>query len=160
MHSSKRIISFLLTLLLLALPPATLAQTPANDWQRVKAVAAGEELAVTLKDGKTVKGRLSNVTDTTLTLTRGKRDATDIAQAQIREVARLQPKSAKKAALIGAAIGAGIGAGIGGGIVSGGGESGENWPIPLLGLVGAGLGAVAGVLVGSGKKRVLIYESR
>jgi hypothetical protein len=74
------------------------------------------------------------------------------------KIYRLIPKSHKKAMLIGLGVGAGIGAGIGGGYISGSAESGEYWPIPLLGGVGAGLGALTGYLIGRGKKKELIYE--
>lgn len=62
--------------------------------------------------------------------------------------------------LIGMGVGSGIGGGIGGGYVAGGSESGESWPIFLLGGAGAGFGALAGYLIGRGKQRVLIYETR
>jgi hypothetical protein len=119
----------------------------------LKVIPPGAELVVELRGRGSVKGRFTSASDTALTLTRG-RGTTDVS----RDDDRLIPKSHKKAMVIAMGVGAGIGAGIGGGYVSGSAESGENWPILLLGGVGAGLGALTGFLIGRGKQKELIYE--
>jgi hypothetical protein len=163
MKKSLVAVNFIL-ILLLSMPQAMLAQVtpePAQaDWNNLKTVPPGDEFVVNLKNGETIKGRMKSVDDKTLTLTRGRKGTSDIAQGDVRKVYRLTPKSTKKATLIGLAIGAGIGAGIGGKYVSDSGESGEYYPIVLLGGVGAGLGALTGFFAGRGKKQVLIYETR
>jgi hypothetical protein len=147
----------------LATPPALLAQTTQQpvrgSWDSLKAIPPGDELVVEQRGRGAVKGRLSGVSDTALTLTRG-RTPTDVSRADALKIYRLTPKSHKKAMLIGLGVGAGIGGGIGGSIVAGGGESGESWPIALLGGVGAAFGALGGYLIGRGKRKDLIYESR
>lgn len=145
----------------LTTPPALMAQTTQQptrgSWDSLKAVPPGDELVVELRSRDTVKGRVRGVSDTALTLTRGQK-TTDVSRDDAMKIYRMIPKSHKKAMLISLGIGAGIGAGIGGGYVSGGGESGEYWPVALLGGVGAGLGALVGYLIGRGKRKELIYE--
>ena len=154
----------LVLIVALTTPPALLAQTAPQpvrgSWDGLKAIPPGDELVVELRGRRdTVKGRVSGVSDTALTLTRGQK-TTDVSRDDAMKIYRLIPKSHKKAMLIGMGIGAGIGGGIGGGYVSGGGESDEYWPVALLGGVGAGFGALAGYLIGRGKRKELIYEVR
>ena len=151
----------LVLLVALATPQTLLAQAAPQpvrgSWDGLKAIPPGDELVVELRGSGSVKGRFSSASDTALTLTRG-RGTTDVRRDDAMKIYRVIPKSHKKAMLIGLGVGAGIGAGIGGGYVSGSAESGENWPILLLGGVGAGLGAFTGYLIGRGKQKELIYE--
>jgi hypothetical protein len=135
-----------------------------DDWASVRALASGTRVEVALKEGKKVEGDLLSVSDTNLTLTRKNQPVT-INQSDIRSVKKLIPKSRKrstgKSALLGAAIGFGIGAGTGFAV-----GSQEDFAmaetVAAFGLVGAGVGAVAGALKGSFSKyrRESVYEYR
>jgi len=153
----------LVSIALLSRPQAILAQTTTGpikgSWDGLKSVPPGDELIVTLRNGQTVKGRLSNLSDTALTLTQGKK-TTDLNRGEVLKVYRSIPRSAKRSTMIGLAVGAGVGAGSGAAVDAGlNGEPGENYAIPVLALLGAGVGALAGYLVGSRKHRALIYET-
>lgn len=158
-----RVTMSLLLIVALATPQSLLAQTTPesvrDSWDSLKAIPSGDELVVELRSRDVVKGRLSGVSDTALTLTRGQK-RTDVRRADAMKIYRVIPKSHKKAMLIGLGVGAAIGGGIGGGYVAGGSESGESWPIVLLGGVGAGVGSLAGYLAGRGKRKELIYETK
>ncbi len=148
----------------LARPLIAVAQTPGvpivGSWEGLKAVPPGDELAVGLRNGRSLKGRLSLVTDTTLTLAQG-RNTTDINRSDILRVDRVISKSAKRATMIGLGIGAGVG-GVSGGVAaaSGPGEPNEyGLAVLIIGVIGAGIGALTGYLIGSRKHRVLIYQT-
>ena len=157
----------LIATILLAQPPAALTQgakTPATDaWDVVKAVPAEAELEVRTKHGKKARGRLLNVTDTTLRLSHKDKIA-DVDRENILKVYRLLPKSDEFRRLtggIGATVGGGVGLGIGLATNQrrpiGRGSSAAFVLIP----VGTALGAIGGYLIGSRQKsRLLIYESR
>ena len=148
----------------LLLPSVTLtAQTATpqtNDWSRLNTVASGSRLAVNLKSGKSVEGKLSSVSDTALSLS-VKSKPVDAKREDILSVYQITKKSATKATLIGLAVGAGAGAGIG---LAGANDNGfdklEHAATAGLTVIGAGAGALAGYLIGrSGSKRVLIYQA-
>lgn len=149
---------------LLAKPQVVPAQeTPApikGSWEALKAVPPGDELTVELRNGQTVKGRLSSVSDTSLTLAQGKK-TTDASRADVLKVHRVISKSAKRATLIGLGIGAGIG--LTASVVaakSGPGEGDADLGALIAGTIGAGVGALAGYIVGSRRHQMLIYETR
>lgn len=154
-------IVILLTSLLLS-PVALMAQASINDWSRINSVVTGSKLSVKLRNGKKVDGTLSNVTDTALTLM-VKNTSTEVKRDDIRTVHQVGGNSATKATLIGMGLGAGAGA-ITGGIGSAGDDSFpqfDNIAIGVLTVLGAGVGALGGFLVGkSMKKKVLIYEAQ
>lgn len=109
----KSAIAIILVLtVLLARPHAVLAQaTPApirGSWEGLKAVPPGDELSVSLRNGQTLKGRLSGVSDTSLTLAQRKK-STDVSRGDVLKVHRVISKSAKRATLIGLGVGAGVG---------------------------------------------------
>jgi hypothetical protein len=157
-------IFILLTSFLLA--PVTLkAQAGTSDWSLLSSVASGSKLSVKLRNGKKIDGRLSSVSDTSLTLM-VKNTATDIKRDDISSVHTLNGTSTKKATLIGLGLGAGAGA-IAGVALDAGADSGrgfedfDNAVAGAITIIGAGVGALAGYLVGrSGKKKVLIYEAK
>lgn len=150
---------------LLAKPQITLAQVaPApivGSWEGLKAIPPGDEVAVSLRNGQTLNGRLISVSDTVLTLAQGKK-TTDVNRGDALRVYRVILKSAKRATLIGLGIGAGVG-GLGGGVAaaSGPGEPNEyGWGVLTVGVIGAAIGSLTGYIVGSRKHRTLIYETR
>ncbi len=153
---------------LLALPPVTLAQESAmavNDWAGLKMVAAGSKLDVKLKNGKRVKGTLISVSETALSLSDRDKPA-EINREDVLSIHEMRGMTAKKSALIGAVVGGAIGAGIG--IAAG--ENGRdnccfNITRPqgaaILGVPLAGVGALAGFVVGKGgHKRSLVYQAK
>ena len=147
----------------LSLPSVTLAQSasaPSHDWSALSAVATGSKLVVNLRNGKSVKGKLSSVSDTALALSAGGKSV-DLKREDVLRVYQTSKKSATKATLIGAGVGAAAG-------VAAGASGGDDSFAPTRGQMAAGLavlGAGAGALVGfaigkSGGKRVLIYEAQ
>jgi small nuclear ribonucleoprotein (snRNP)-like protein len=140
------------------------AQDQTNNWSRVTGVAAGARLSVKLKTGKTVNGTLNSVSDTGLSLT-VKNSPVEIKREAVATVHEVVKKSsATKATLIGTGVGAGVGAAAGG-IASSNDDSGfekiDHAATAGLAVVGAGVGALVGYLIGrGGDKRVLLYEAK
>src|SRR5882672_72797 len=106
-------ITLVAAILLAAINVCAQAPTaPNSDWSKLSAVTSGSKLSVKLKSGQTVDGKLSAVSDTSLSLTvKGK--ATDLKREDVASVYQLKKKSAKKSTLIGLGVGAGAGAAIG-----------------------------------------------
>lgn len=143
-----------------------MAQAEMNDWSKVTALANGSNLSVKLKNGKTVKGTLSSVSDSTLSLTVNNAPV-EIKREEVRTVHEVIKKgSGGKGALIGTAVGAGAGAALGAvGDAQNqdgfGGEKLDNAFVAGLTVLGAGAGALAGYFIGRrGSKRVLVYEAK
>ena len=161
--STRRFATIVILLTSLLLSPVTLAaQTSIDDWSRLNSVVTGSKLSVKLRDGKKVDGTLSNVSDTALTLM-VKNTSTEVKRDDIRTVHEVGGNSATKATLIGMGLGAGAGA-IAGGVADSSGDDFEkldNIATGVLAVLGAGVGALSGFLVGkSMKKKVLIYEAK
>ena len=155
---SKFIPLCLVVVILSTNTPIALAQQSA-DWSSVQQLKTNERLVIKQKNGKEVKGLMIEATDTTLTIDRdGKPHG--IPRADVRQVFVIEGKAAKgKWALIGAGVGAGAGTGIGATKYSPDGDDTEIYPIMGL-LIGAGVGAVTGLLVGQGRrKRVMVYST-
>jgi small nuclear ribonucleoprotein (snRNP)-like protein len=159
MKKSTTVIILAITVLL-ARPQAVLAQTtPAptiGSWESLKAIPPGDKLAVELRNGQTVKGRLSAVSDTSLTLADG-RKVTDVSRGDVLKVRRKISKSAKRATMIGIGVGGGVG--LAGSVVAAGGYEADLLAL-IGGAIGAGAGALIGYLVGSRKQWALIYETK
>lgn len=148
---------------LIARPQIMFAQAPptpiVGSWDALKAVPPGDEVTVTLRNGRTLKGRLISVSDTVLAL-RKDEIITDLPRADALKVYRVLRKSATKSTMIGLGIGAGAGAALAAAAIDTG-ESAENaLGILIIGSITAGIGALVGYLSGSGKRRELIYETR
>ena len=154
------VIGLVATLLLSTITVA--AQGQMNDWSRVAALAAGSNLQVKLKNGQTIKGTLSSVSDTALSLT-VKNAPVEIKREEVQTVHEVVKKGrGGKGALIGSAVGAGAGAGLG--VAADSNDEGlelRNSITAGMAVLGAGVGALAGYFIGrSGSKRVLIYEAK
>jgi hypothetical protein len=158
---SRRLTFSLVLIASLLMSPVAPAQTASSDWSALKAVASGSKLSVKLKTGKTVEGRLTNVSDDALSLTVGGKP-TELKAGEVLRVHRVGGSSAKKGALIGLAVGGGTGLAVGlaGSSVD---DSFNELDAPItagLTVLGAGAGALLGYAVGrSRRKRVLIYEA-
>ncbi len=151
---------------MLAKPQVAFAQAqPApiiGSWEGLKAIPPGDELRVRLRNGRTQKGRLISVSDTTLTLAQGQKTM-DINRGDVLKVHRVISKSATRATMIGLGIGMGVGgvSGYGVAAANGAGEPLEyGVGVAFFAAVGAGIGALTGYLVGSRKQKALIYETR
>ena len=157
-----RIAALLVTSILFSAVQAS-GQTPAataNDWSRLNLVSAGAGLEIKLKDGKTIGGKLTSVSDSMLSVSvKGK--SVDIKREDIASVYQIKKKSATKATLIGLGVGAGAGLGAGlAGRSDNGFEKIDNAATAGLAVLGAGAGALAGYLIGrSGRKKELVYQS-
>jgi hypothetical protein len=137
--------------------------TSAREWAAVKAVPSGEKLRVRMKDGKTLEGRLRNISDAMLEMDR-KNKTIDLNRDSIAKVYRLVKQSTGKSIAKSTAIGAGIGFGIGAGVGIWGGTYEDLETAGLVAIlgtggaaIGAGIGAIVGAL-GSKQRQVLVYE--
>ena len=161
MRSKATIVSLLLTVTLICAPLVTAQQPVApGDWSVVQGLPSGEEMVIRLKDGKSVKGKVTSVTSDELSLTRKHKTET-VRREDISQIYHLKRKAEKgKYAAIGTGIGAGAGAGIGVAKKAPPGEYGDAFPL-IGAALGAGIGALGGFLFGQAKrKRVLIYQAR
>lgn len=157
-------ISFaLVTSILLSSLTVAAQGSSAGDWSRLNTLKTGSKLTVNLKDGKTVKGKLSGVSDATLSLT-VKDKPVDLNKSEVLSVYHHTKKSAAKSTLIGLGVGAGAGAAVGLAAT----KADDNDFLKLdhavtagLTVLGAGAGAITGLIVGkTGGKRVLVYQAK
>ena len=155
----KKVLTFVLILLTVAAPSTALAQSGAGSWDAVKAVYTDTKLEVRLASGETLKGKMVDATDAVLALSQdGKR--VEVPRDQVLRVYVEGKRSVKRAALIGAAIGGGGGVGLGF-AATGGSSDITRAVVAGVGIVGAGLGAGVGALLGTRRGNpVLIYERR
>ena len=152
-------ISVLLVLLLLSSQmPLVFAQS-FSDWAAVQHIQTNEKLFVRQKNGKEIKGKMIEASETALTIDRDGKPVS-IPRADVRQVYIVEGKAQKgKWALIGAGVGAGAGAGIGYAKYSPNRDDSEIW-VPVGLMFGAGIGAVSGLLFGqTTRKRTMIYAA-
>jgi len=152
-------ISLLLVILLLC-SHSTVAFSSANDWSNVQQLKTNERLVVRQKNGKELKGEMIEATDTTLTIDRDGKPLS-IPRTEVRQVFVITGKAEKgKWAAIGAGIGAGAGTGIGAVKYSPNVDDSEVYIVGGL-LIGAGAGAIGGMLFGQSKRnRTMVYDAR
>lgn len=138
------------------------SQQPAssNEWSVVQQLKTNEKLIVRQKNGKEFKGEMIEATDTTLTIDRNGKPLS-IPRVDVRQVYVIAGKAKKgKWALIGAGIGAGAGSGIGAVKYSSHVDDSEVY-IAMGLLLGAGGGALGGMLFGQSKRsRMMVYDAR
>jgi hypothetical protein len=110
------------------------------------------------KDGKELKGRMIEATESTLTIDRDGKPL-GIPRDEVRRVHVVSGKAEKgKWALIGAGVGAGVGTGIGAGKYRSDRDDYEIY-IYMGALIGVGAGAVGGLLFGQSRRdRKLVYS--
>ena len=133
--------------------------TSLSEWTAVQKIKTNERLLVRQKNGKEIKGEMIEASDTTLTIDRDGKPFS-IARADVRQVYVVSGTAKKgKWALIGAGIGAGAGAGIGAAKYSDSVDDSQIY-IPVGLIIGAGSGALGGLLFGSTtRKRELVYAA-
>ena len=134
-----------------------------GDWSALRAVVSGSKLVVKRKNGKTVEGKLSSVSDDALTLS-VKNAPLNIKREDVLSVYQVQKKSATKSTLIGLGVGAGAGAALGAAAAikdDYGFDKLDHAVTAGLTVIGGAAGALTGYLFGrGGSKRVLIYERK
>ncbi|HEV7890986.1 MAG TPA: hypothetical protein VGP08_10115 [Pyrinomonadaceae bacterium] len=160
---SKKFTLVLLLAAALLLPSVASAQnsSASSDWAALNTVTSGSKLVVKTKDGRSYEGRLSGVSDAALSLS-VKDKPVELKREDVQSVYRIGKNSATKATLIGMGVGAGAGAAIGvaADSSSDGFEKIDHAVTAGLTVVGAGVGALTGYLIGrGGSKRTLIYEA-
>ena len=148
-------------------PPPALSQTPApgsapDPWATVKAVPTGTELEVKLVDGKKLKGRLLDVSDAGLRLTRKDRLA-DVSRADVLKVYQVSPVPGTFGRVVagaGAAVGAGAGIAAGLSVLHKPSFRGPSARFILLPVAGAAAGGIGGHLIARRmRSRMLIYDA-
>jgi hypothetical protein len=141
---------FLLAILLAA--GVLAAQTPAaptsspgkSDWANVKRLAAGEEIRVSMTDGKSFRGQLQSTTDESLIMVAASAQQT-VARPKITKIATKGASHRTRNALIGLGVGAGAGLAIGAGTDQGNHGWFQNFGKEVFTPLGALIGAIVGV---------------
>jgi hypothetical protein len=90
------------------------AQTANTDWANVKRIAAGEEIRVSMSDGKSFRGQLQSSTADSLIMVAANSQQT-LARPQVAKIATKRDSHRMRNTLIG--LGLGAGAGLAGGAV-------------------------------------------
>ena len=163
MVSKRAVISCLaaLSLFISVLTPSAFAQQMVfDDWTAVQALTPSDEIVITLKTEKEVKGKFLDAGAGEVSIERkGKRES--VAKDTISQIHLIKGKAAKgKWALIGAGVGAGTGFAIGQSKNQRGYDDYEIYPI-MGTLIGTGVGATVGYLFGQSRRnRTLIYQGR
>jgi hypothetical protein len=158
----KRILTSFIALVLLAQTITAQNQEtarPSGDWTIVELLKNGEKLSIELKNGKSIKGKLANVTDTGLSISEGKKTSS-LSRDDVLRVYQVIGRTRGKSALRGAGIGGAIGTGGGLIIYLPARDDGLGVFVPILGAIGVGIGAVVGLAFSDGQRRVLIYQAR
>jgi hypothetical protein len=149
-----------ISLFISVLTPSLFAQQMVfDDWTAVQALTPGDEIVITLKTEKEVKGKFLDAGAGEVSIERkGKRES--IAKDTIAQIHLIKGKAKKgQWALIGAGVGVGTGFAIG----QSKNHGGDDQDIyPLVGMIiGTGIGAAGGYIFGiSRRKRQLIYQGR
>lgn len=154
--------SLLLVFLLLSshTPLVFSQQASSNDWAVVQQIRTSADLIVKKKDGRQVKGEMIEASETTLTIDDDGKPVS-IPRADVRQVYVIEGKAKKgKWAWIGTGIGAGTGAAIGAVKYSDAVDDSFLY-VPVGMLIGAGIGAVGGLVFGANKRhRVMVFDAR
>jgi len=117
-------------------------------WDSLKQTGLYHEAKVLLTDGKSHRGEVVSVSDEALVIHSGKGDQT-LARTSIERVSIRRQSHRGRNALIGAGVGAGVGLGLGVAVDQCSpsamictGNKGKGVFTPLVGLIGAGVGAL------------------
>ena len=147
---------------MIARPQIIFAQAPPTQirgsWDAVKAIPPGEEVAVRLRNGRTLHGWMISASDTVLNIERRKK-TTDVNPGDVRKVYRVVKKSGEKGPLLGLLTGMGVGVLLGYLAESGNSED-PGMGAAVLGLFGALIGTGIGAVISGRTQRQLIYETK
>ncbi|NIV29835.1 MAG: hypothetical protein GWN58_10115 [Anaerolineae bacterium] len=137
-------------------PAASLQNRPLHHWDRLAALLPGTELRVSLEGARTLKGKLENVTEETLTLRIGRKSKT-IAPAEVVRIHQLRRDSLDNGLLLGMAVGVAAGAAWGAGLAAH--EDINNMVLLFTVPVGAAAGTAIGAAADSARiEWLLVYE--
>jgi hypothetical protein len=140
-------------------PPAS--NSVKSDWASVKRLAAGEEIRVSMTDGKSFRGQLQSATDDSLIMVAANSQQT-LARPLIKKIATKGASHRARNALIGLGIGAGGGLAIGAAADSTCHSDcflGNNIGKEVLTPVGAIIGTIVGVAWPTGRWHE-VYRSK
>lgn len=158
MQKCQRSLSALLVVVCLS--QISFAKNNVHDWNNVRIIDIGSTIVVKTKQGEKYEGKLEVATPTSLsiavTVPRVMRQVIDLRKDEVREVRTKLSRGASTA--IGAAIGLGVGIGLGQ-IADSKDKYGEDPGLGKFvgGLLGVLWGAVGGMAIGFGSKK--IYEA-
>jgi len=132
---------------LLNSPALNAAQNSA--WDTLKQLTPGQQIRVIMNDSKSYRGEFQSVTEEAIVIHTKEGDQT-LARQNVKLVSSRRPGHRGRHALIGAAIGGGVGLGIGAAVDADcspqsfvcTGNKGKAIATPVLGLLGAGIGAL------------------
>ena len=148
------------SLMLSATSVALGQQRSMGDWSVVQSLSPDEQIVISLKGGKEVKGKFLDAAGNEVTILRkGKHES--FAKDTVAQIHHVKGKARKgQWALIGAVVGAGAGFGIGQAKNSPPVDDGGSYPV-MGTIIGASIGAATGFLFGETRRhRVLIYQAR
>jgi hypothetical protein len=123
-------------------PPAT--NTANSDWANLKQLATGDEIRVSMSDGKSFRGQLQSTTDESLIMVAASTQQT-LARPQITKIATKGASHRTRNALIGLGVGAGGGLAIGAGVDHGHDSWFQNFGKEVFTPLGALVGTIVGV---------------
>jgi small nuclear ribonucleoprotein (snRNP)-like protein len=163
-HQKRLIIAVaLITSLLFTSLPAIAQTSSTGDWTSLQRLARDSQVAVKLKKGKKVEGRVTSVTDSSLTLV-ANTGTVDLKREEIASVYEIKRKSATKSTLVGLGLGAGAGAALGAAVGANDNSDGfdkiDQAALGGLVVVGALAGTVTGYFLGRRSKKTLVYENK
>jgi hypothetical protein len=162
-HRFVAIIGLMLALLFSSVTVPAQGPSTTGDWGSLRNLPTDSKLVVKVKSGKTVDGKLTSVSESSLTVN-SKNTQVEIKREDVASVYSVIRKSATSGTLIGMGLGVGAGAALGATAAATDDSDFDKFDqaaVAGLAVIGAGVGAITGYLVGKrGNKRVLIYESK
>ena len=159
----SRLLAGLLALTLVRPALMTAGDSNLTSWQNLAQLTPGQDIEVTMTNGKSVQGSFLSFGDPSIGLRAKQKDIT-ISRSDVSRV-QMHPARRRRNTWIGAGLGAGAGAGVGAGIGEGvANESGgdfRNLKPAIIGIsaaIGAGVGALMGSLIGG--RHTTIYIAK
>jgi hypothetical protein len=130
----------------------------ARPWSVLSSISIGQNLQLDTKDGRSIKGKLDRITDSSLEMTvKGK--SFICHSGDIKRIYVLRGRPVARRTLIGAVVGGGGGAVIGAVITRNDDWFGPAFGAAVLGGVGLVIGSVIGLGFGLRQKKDLVYEA-
>ncbi len=155
----RRMLCLLLSLFLIPflLSRTTLAQSVKDNWDEVMKLKSGSKLSVKTKTGQKFGGKVTTVTDDSITISASKTSVRDV-ELKRQDIAEIRKKSGGRTAGYAAMIGGlGMAGGYGIGYGIGDATNARFRPEYPTMAVGAAVGAVVGAIIGS--RGEVIYKA-
>ncbi len=135
------------------------AVLPLEDWERLRRLATGTELRVSLEGARVLRGKLVSITDEALTLRISRKKLRTEPRAQVVRVHRRHHDPLSNGVLIGLGVGAAGGAVVGASLDPASTDYARSGAVLIFGLFGAGVGAAIGAIADRARVEFeLIYE--